>query len=36
MHTIFGDLDYVQGYLRIGHLEMELMIKILRNLNLCL
>lgn len=24
MHTIFGDLDYVQGYLRIGHLEMEL------------
>ena len=24
MHTIFGDLDYVQGYLRMGHLEMEL------------
>ena len=24
MHTIFGDPDYVQGYLRIGHLEMEL------------
>ena len=24
MHTIFGDLDYVQGYLRTGHLEMEL------------
>lgn len=24
IHTIFGDLDYVQGYLRMGHLEMEL------------
>lgn len=24
MHTIFGDLEYVQGYLRMGHLEMEL------------
>lgn len=24
MHTIYGDLDYVQGYLREGHLEMEL------------
>ena len=24
MYTIFGDLDYVQGYLRMGHLEMEL------------
>ncbi len=24
MHTICGDLDYVQGYLRMGHLEMEL------------
>ena len=24
MHTIFGDLDYVQGYLRMCHLEMEL------------
>lgn len=24
MHTIFGDLDYVQGYLRMGHLEMRL------------
>ena len=24
MHTIYGDLDYVQGYLRMGHLEMEL------------
>lgn len=24
MHTIFGDLDYVQGYLRMGHLEMKL------------
>lgn len=24
MHTIYGDLDYVQGYLRTGHLEMEL------------
>lgn len=24
MHTIFGDLDYVRGYLRMGHLEMEL------------
>ena len=24
MHTIYGDLDYVQGYLRMGHLELEL------------
>ena len=24
MHTIFGELDYVQGYLRMGHLEMKL------------
>ena len=24
MHTIYGDLDYVQGYLRMGHLEMKL------------
>ena len=24
MHTIYGDLDYVQGFLRCGHLEMEL------------
>lgn len=24
MHTIFGDLDYVRGYLRMGHLEMKL------------
>lgn len=24
MHTIYGNLDYVQGYLRMGHLEMEL------------
>lgn len=24
IHTIFGDLDYVQGYLRMGHLEMKL------------
>lgn len=24
MHTIYGDLDYIQGYLREGHLEMEL------------
>ena len=24
MHTICGDLDYVQGYLRMGHLEMKL------------
>lgn len=24
MHTIYGDLEYVQGYLRMGHLEMEL------------
>lgn len=24
MHTIFGDLDYVYGYLRYGHLELEL------------
>ena len=24
MHTIYGDLDYVNGYLRYGHLEMEL------------
>lgn len=24
MHTIYGDLEYIQGYLRIGHLEMEL------------
>lgn len=24
IHTIYGDLDYVQGYLRMGHLEMEL------------
>lgn len=24
MHIIYGDLDYVQGYLRTGHLEMEL------------
>ena len=24
MHTIFGDLDYVQGYLIMGHLEMKL------------
>ncbi len=24
MHTIFGDLDYVYGYLKYGHLELEL------------
>ena len=24
MHTICGNLDYVQGFLRMGHLEMEL------------
>lgn len=24
MHTIYGDLDYIQGYLRMGHLEMKL------------
>lgn len=24
MHTIYGNLEYVQGYLRYGHLEMEL------------
>ena len=24
MHTIFGELDYVQGYLRYSHLELEL------------
>ena len=24
MHTICGDLDYVDGYLRYGHLELEL------------
>ena len=24
MHTIYGNLDYVQGYLRMGHLEMGL------------
>jgi len=24
MHTICGDLDYIQGYLRMGHLEMKL------------
>ena len=24
MHTIYGDLEYVRGYLRMGHLEMEL------------
>lgn len=24
MHTIYGDLDYVQGFLRDGHFEMEL------------
>lgn len=24
MHTIYGDLDYVQGHLRYGYLEMEL------------
>ena len=24
MHTIFGDLDYVQGHLRYGHLELHL------------
>ena len=24
MHTIYGALGYVQGYLREGHLEMEL------------
>ena len=24
MHIIFGDLNYVQGYLRMGHLEMKL------------
>lgn len=24
MHTICGELDYVQGYLRYGYLEMEL------------
>ena len=24
MHTICGDLDYVYGYLRYGHLELEL------------
>lgn len=24
MHIICGDLDYVQGHLRYGHLEMEL------------
>lgn len=24
MHIIYGNLDYVQGYLRMGHLEMEL------------
>lgn len=24
MHTICGNLDYVQGFLRYGHLEMEL------------
>ena len=24
MHTIFGDLDYIYGYLRYGHLELEL------------
>ena len=24
MHTIYGDLDYIDGYLKYGHLEMEL------------
>ena len=24
MHTICGDLNYVYGYLRYGHLELEL------------
>ena len=24
MYTIYGDLDYVQGFLRCGHLEMKL------------
>ena len=24
MHTIYGDLDYINGYLIYGHLEMEL------------
>lgn len=24
MHTIYGELDYVQGHLRYGYLEMEL------------
>ena len=24
MHTIYGDLDYIDGYLIYGHLEMEL------------
>ena len=24
MHTICGDLDYIYGYLRYGHLELEL------------
>ena len=24
MHTICGDLDYINGYLIYGHLEMEL------------
>ena len=24
MHTIYGNLEYIQGYLRMGHLEMGL------------
>ena len=24
MHTIYGDLDYVQGHLRYGYLELHL------------
>ena len=24
MHTMCGDLDYIDGYLKYGHLEMEL------------
>ena len=23
MHIIYGDLDYINGYLRYGHLELE-------------
>lgn len=36
MHIIYGNLEYIQGYLRMGHLEMGLNDEDLRSLNLCL